>query len=162
VNTNIITRLCGLGGERISLKPDCVVLHPGYGAPFAGHLVVNGTKEITASTPHYENLYSFADVPRDRSLAARTNRELPKVTFRENHYYGHGLLRRLELGSEHTIPPNHYFVMGDNTFNSSDSRYWGDFHRSKVIGKSFFVYWPIGGTTYKGEPRESRFGWAHR
>ena len=34
--------------------------------------------------------------------------------------------------------------MGDNTVNSSDSRTWGDFSRENVIGKSFFVYWPIG------------------
>ena len=52
--------------------------------------------------------------------------------------------------------------MGDNTFNSSDSRYWGDFDQEKVIGKSFFVYWPIGATMFRGEKRESRFGWAHR
>jgi signal peptidase I len=138
------------------------VLNPRYGAPLAGRLIVNGTNEITAATPHFENLYSFADVPTDRSLVARTNRELPKVAFRENHYYGHGLMERLAPGAEYQIPPNHYFVMGDNTFNSSDSRYWGDFDRDKVIGKSFFVYWPIGGTTYKGDRRESRFGWAHR
>jgi hypothetical protein len=52
--------------------------------------------------------------------------------------------------------------MGDNTLNSSDSRYWGDFPRENVIGKSFFVYWPIGTTAFKGEERPSRFGWAHR
>ena len=52
--------------------------------------------------------------------------------------------------------------MGDNTLNSSDSRYWGDFERTKVIGKSAFVYWPIGGSTFRGEERPSRFGWSHR
>jgi signal peptidase I len=33
--------------------------------------------------------------------------------------------------------------MGDNTLNSLDSRFWGDFSSSYVIGKSFFVYWPL-------------------
>jgi hypothetical protein len=42
--------------------------------------------------------------------------------------------------------------------NSSDSRTWGDFPRENVIGKSFFVYWPIGDQ----ENRDSRFGWGHR
>jgi signal peptidase I len=101
-------------------------------------------------------------VPVDRTAGGRANREVPKVPFRENHYYGHGLLERLAPGSSITIPDQHYFVMGDNTFNSSDSRYWGTFDRTKVMGKSFFVYWPIGGTSYLGEKRESRFGWAHR
>ena len=77
-------------------------------------------------------------------------------------YVGHGLLEELSEGKKYRIPPNHYFVMGDNTFNSSDSRYWGDFDRTKVIGKSCFVYWPIGKTMFKGEERISRFGWSHR
>jgi signal peptidase I len=87
---------------------------------------------------------------------------LPQVVRHENRYYGHALIGRLAAGREEAIPPEQYFVMGDNTFNSSDSRYWGTFHQSKVIGKSFFVYWPIGGTSYKGDTRDSRFGWAHR
>jgi signal peptidase I len=161
-DTYYIKRLCGLGGERVTLKPDCTVLTPRYGAPAAGHMVINGTNEITAATPRFENLYSFPDVVVDRSPAARTNTEPPKVIFHENHYYGHGLLERLAPGLTHTNLPGHYFVMGDNTFNSSDSRYWGDFPQEKVIGQSFFVYWPIGGTSYKGEERPSRFGWAHR
>jgi signal peptidase I len=41
------------------------------------------------------------------------------------------------------VLPGKYFVMGDNTFNSSDGRYWGDFPKDRVIGKSFFIYWPI-------------------
>ncbi len=152
-DTYYIKRLCGLGGETIALKPDYEVFHPHYGPSLCGHMVVNGAKEITANTPHYEHLYSFpADV-------LGTNRT---TTFRENHYYGHWLAQRLAPGSTVTIPPDHYFVMGDNTFNSSDSRYWGTFEKTKVIGKSFFVYWPIGGTGYRGETRESRFGWAHR
>ena len=71
-------------------------------------------------------------------------------------------MESLSPGLQVNVRPNHYFVMGDNTLNSSDSRYWGDFEQTKVIGKSFFVYWPIGGTKFKGEQRESRFGWAHR
>jgi signal peptidase I len=40
------------------------------------------------------------------------------------------------------IPPDHYFMMGDNRANSKDSRYWGPIPRSWIIGKAFATYWP--------------------
>jgi signal peptidase I len=41
-----------------------------------------------------------------------------------------------------TIPPNEYFMMGDNRAHSDDSRFWGPVPRDWIIGDAFSTYWP--------------------
>jgi signal peptidase I len=40
-----------------------------------------------------------------------------------------------------TVPPDQYFMMGDNRDNSEDSRYWGFMPDSYVKGKALFIYY---------------------
>jgi signal peptidase I len=132
-DTFYIKRLVALGGEHVRIGDD-------------HHLIIDG-KRLDSNTPHFENVYNFGP------------------EFKENSYFGHvngvtlqrngrstGMRYFRTQDDEFCVATNHYMVMGDNTMNSSDSRYWGDFPREKVIGKGSFVYWPI----------SSRFGWGQR
>jgi len=122
-----IKRLVALGGDRVRLGDD-------------RHLIIDGER-LDASTPHFENVYSFnpKEPPRDSQYSGHVNHPLLAPYFQGK---PDGVL----------VAPDHYMVMGDNTVNSLDSRTWGDFPATNVIGKSFFVYWPI----------TDRFGWGHR
>lgn len=80
------------------------------------------------------------------------NKILKKPSIFKKIYYMNTDLRRTSYGSEGgfgllgkkiIVPNDHYFVLGDNSPVSRDSRYWGFVPRENLIGKAFLTYWPL-------------------
>lgn len=113
-----IKRLIGLPGETLGIGDD-------------RHVRVNGVR-LDASTPHFSKIYGFD----------------PNTRPRDSQYSGHILepndsRSALQTSADKlSIREKHYAVFGDNTVNSSDSRYWRDFPQENVMGRAWFVYWP--------------------
>ena len=63
----------------------------------------------------------------------------PKTIVGQRYYYNEGMYGEGAI----KIPDNAYFVMGDNTKNSKDSRYFGFVPKKNLLGRAFFVYWPL-------------------
>jgi len=53
---------------------------------------------------------------------------------------------KLVEGGQLIVPEGHYFAMGDNRDDSSDSRYWGFVPRENIIGRPLLIYWSIRNT----------------
>lgn len=58
--------------------------------------------------------------------------------------------------SEFTVPPDQYFVMGDNRDRSYDSRFWGFVTRDEIKGLAFIKYWSWDREKFR--PRFDRIG----
>ncbi|MCP4649857.1 MAG: signal peptidase I [PVC group bacterium] len=47
-----------------------------------------------------------------------------------------------QIGQAIDIPEENYYVLGDNSKNSRDSRYWGFVPKKNMVGKAIVIYWP--------------------
>ncbi|MFH0732658.1 MAG: signal peptidase I [Candidatus Omnitrophota bacterium] len=41
------------------------------------------------------------------------------------------------------VPKDNFFVLGDNSGSSRDSRYWGFVTRKEILGQAMVIYWPL-------------------
>ena len=60
--------------------------------------------------------------------------------FNQRYYYNRGDFSK--EGQKITVPPGNYFVLGDNSGSSKDSRYWGFVPKDNILGEAMVIYWP--------------------
>ena len=109
-----IKRLVGLPGDTLKIVDNVLQVKPRGAKEF---------KPIYKLDPVFEKLYSGKG-----GYQGHLN------------FMGHHLA---EPGSEYVVPEDHYFMMGDNSQFSLDSRFFGAVPRENLVGKAWIVFWPF-------------------
>ncbi|MCQ2378660.1 MAG: signal peptidase I [Victivallaceae bacterium] len=109
-----IKRVAALPGDTIKLENDHLFVRPKN----AGNFV-----PVEELDPRFEKVYSG-----------------------KGGYQGHnsdmsGMIRYGK--EEYSVPENHYFMLGDNSRFSGDSRFFGSVPRANLVGRAFLVFWPL-------------------
>lgn len=121
-NLDVVKRLIGVPGDTLRMVDDT--------------LIRNGQR---LDEPYVLHLGRGTDLPSDAILAGMRSRQLP-------HYVGP------DPGGYHptpynwgplVVPPDSFWVMGDNRDDSWDSRYWGFLPRSHIEGRPLVIYMSV-------------------
>ena len=113
-----IKRVIGLPGDRIDYTNNKLFLN---GEPVAEELLAR----LPANRPLIE-LYE----ERLGDVEHKTRKVIAGIDQRFNERYTKGFV----------VPEGHYFMMGDNRNNSSDSRVWGPVPEENIVGKAFAIW----------------------
>ena len=112
------------------------------------HAPTRGDIIVFVAPPHHDQDYikRIVALPGDTISIRDTTVIVDGVTLHETYVDPNrqGNPYAYKTLSNVVVPPNDYFVLGDNRVGSSDSRDWGFVPRANIIGRAALVYWPLG------------------
>lgn len=144
-NIDYVKRVIGLPGDKIQI--------------ISNELYVNGVKQ--EKSPHDFDRSILKDIEDDPEIQS---------LFRENlDGVDHWLMEKIPSSRRYqpdswpsdstyyTVPEKSVFAMGDNRFNSADSRIWGKVPMENIRGKAVLVLWSM---HWKGDSWVPSFRWS--
>lgn len=131
--------------DKLAYGPKIPFTHwrlPGYSKPHRGDVIVflfpeDPTRDfikrliaVGGETVEIKN----GDIYVDGSL-------IEEPIIKNVYYYNKGMYGQSSQIVQ--VPQGMYFVLGDNSASSHDSRFWGFVPEDNLIGKAKLIYWPL-------------------
>ncbi len=133
---NVVKRVVGMPGDTLAMD--------------GGELYIDGQRFDEPHAIKSTTTYDPAD-PRMREWQMRY-----LVRGRDRQAY----MPTLKSWGPIVVPPDSFFVMGDNRDNSYDSRYWGFLGRDRVQGRPLFIYYSFDRTGLMPLPFLTNIRWS--
>ncbi|CAG9424473.1 signal peptidase I [Providencia alcalifaciens] len=172
-NVDFVKRVIGLPGDKIIYNPEAkeLTIYPNCAdnkctekLPVTyGPLEPSEWTMVFENSSVVDNQYGNYQIPVDQALPNNSLRQygrsekLDTVTHQIltiNNYITQSKYIQPGLPlNEWIVPEKHYFMMGDNRDNSSDSRMWGFVPEQNLVGRAVFIWlsldkqeneWPTG------------------
>jgi signal peptidase I len=140
-----IKRLTGLPGDTLRIDPPLLYIN---GKLAEGY----GFQRVMSAKPPYrgysEGPLNVRELESQLEEIRAAKERTKKGGFTERAAQFENSEQQLRERLEHvkaklTVPPHGYFAMGDNSYNSYDSRWWGPVPEENLVGRGLVVYWPF-------------------
>ena len=137
-SVDYIKRVVGTPGDRLSYKGKRISIN-GEAVP------VNPSGFYTDAELNYLRLPTYSEKLGEKAHQVMTVPAQPPVDLAQVRQFAHrGNCEYNDDGFSCTVPAGHYFMMGDNRDQSSDSRYWGFVPDDHIKGRAFLVWMNFG------------------
>jgi len=137
-SVDYIKRVVGIPGDRVSYRGKRLAINgepvPVQAAGYYTDAELNYVRLPVFTEKLGEAAHAMMVVPPEPVINLAQVRQFP---YRGNCEYN-------DEGFTCTVPPGHYFMMGDNRDQSADSRYWGFVPDDHIKGRAFLVWMNFG------------------
>lgn len=137
-SSDYIKRVVGVPGDKVSYRGKLLTINdslvPVQASGYYTDAELNFLRLPTFAEKLGEKAHAMMVVPPEPVVNLSQVRQFP---HRDNCEYN-------DDGFTCTVPPGHYFMMGDNRDQSADSRYWGFVPDDHIKGRAFLVWMNFG------------------